>query len=589
MKPVLSLISLFLIANLSAETIVIDDSFHHIRKTKKQEWNSFAKLPEATSLELTFTLKTADNWKYLTFRQAEVKQLWEIKVNGRNIGKLNRDHNDTENLLELPAEALQVGENTLTVATDSTTPDDIRVGEFALQTKDLESRAGASGYAMSVVDESGKALPCRFTIVKANSGTLALLSATSNDRQAVRTGVVYALDGKLNVQLIPGNYFIYVGRGFEYELVKLPIEISAGQMSLPKEPITLRRQVPTPGLVACDAHLHTYEFAKHGDCSLIERLISIAGEGVELPISTEHDQHIDYAPEAARIGASAYFTPVIGCEVTTTEGHFNSWPIEKGATPAEHKLRPWKEIFRNIYGTPGVKVCILNHGRDAHRGFTPFASPHWSLRSGSFTDGRILRANGMEVLNSGATKCDPLLLANDWMALVRSGNQIAAFGTSDSHTVNFAIPGQGRTYIPIPDEDPSNLDIEAAAQAVLEGQTYVSFGLLTKIIQDGDKITASVWGPDWTQAKEMTLFVNGVARRKFQIAEAEGKAAGKKFSTTWTASDLKMKRGQFVVAIATGPGITEAYWPMMPPYQPETSEFTPYVLGISPPVYPLGR
>ncbi|MEM1295712.1 MAG: hypothetical protein AAGH89_10135 [Verrucomicrobiota bacterium] len=589
MKPFFLLAAICVIGNLSAETIVLDESFHHIRNTQKREWSSFPPLPEATSLELDFSLKDAEKWKFLTFRQAEVKQTWIVNLNGRKIGQLPRDHNDLEHQLELPPGLLQEGDNTLQVSTASSAPDDIRIGSFALQSEDLEARAGASGYAMRVVDESGEALPCRFTIVKADSGTLALLSASSNDRQAVRTGVVYALDGKLNIRLVPGRYRVYVGRGFEYELLKLPIDIAAGQMSLPKEPVTLRRQVPTPGLVACDAHLHTYEFAKHGDCTLIERLISIAGEGVELPISTEHNQHIDYAPEAVRIGASAFFTPVIGCEVTTQEGHFNSWPIEKDATPAEHKLRPWKEIFRNIYKTPGVKVCILNHGRDIHGGFTPFSPSHWSLRSGSFTDGRILRANGMEVLNSGATKCDPLLLANDWMALVRSGTPIAAFGTSDSHTVNFAIPGQGRTYLPIPDGDPSNLDVHAAAEAVINGQTYVSFGLLTKISHEGEKITASVWGPDWTRAEELTLFVNGSARRKFRISESEGNAAGKKFSTTWTATDLKVKRGQFVVAIATGPGITEAYWPMMPPYQAESSNFTPYVLGISPPIYPLGR
>ncbi len=589
MKSLTLLLMALMPAFLNAETLTLDESFHHVRNKKKREWNSFAELPESVSIEHTFSLKTPEKWKFLTFRQAETKQAWEVNLNGQKIGQLARDHNDMEQVLEIPTGILQASDNILEISTASSVPDDIRIGEFALQSEDLETRAGASGYAMSVVDEAGQPLPCRFTIVKAESGTLALLSAKSNERQAVRTGVVYALDGKLNVRLVPGDYRIHVGRGFEYELVNLPIKVSAGQMSLPSEPVTLHRQVPTPGMVACDAHLHTYEFARHGDCSLIERLISIAGEGIELPISTEHNQHIDYAPEAERIGASSFFTPVIGCEVTTSEGHFNSWPIEKDATPAEHKLRPWKEVFRNIYDTPGVKVCMLNHGRDLHGGFTPFSPSHWSLRSGSFTDGRQLRANGMEVLNSGATKVDPLLLAHDWMALVRSGHQIAAFGTSDSHTVNFAIPGQGRTYLPIPDGDPSNLDVQAAAEAVLKGQTYVSFGLLAKISHDGEKITATVWGPDWTQAKELTLFVNGTARRKFRISESEGKAAGKKFSTTWTASDLKVKRGQFVVAIATGPGITEAYWPMMPPYQAESTDFKPYVLGISPPIYPRGR
>ncbi len=575
---------------LSAQSQMLDASFRHLRNVEQREWSFFPEVPSATHINLRFNAANPQRWKILTLRQAETKQLWTVNLNGQKIGELARDHNDMQHAIEIPAGLLAATGNTLEILTESTKPDDIRVGQIALRSADVATLAGAAGCAVTVVDEAGKPLPCRFTIVGARTGSLALLGAKSNDRQAVRTGVVYALDGKLNVKLLPGAYRVYIGRGFEYELVELPFEIQPNRVSMPAKPIVLRRQVPTPGLVACDTHLHTFQFARHGDCNLTERLISIAGEGVELPISTEHDQHIDYAPEAARIGASAYFTPVVGCEVTTHEGHFNSWPIEPDSPPAEHKLRPWKEIFRNIYGTPGVEVCILNHGRDSHRGFRPFdPEQRWSLSSGTFTDGRQLRANGMEVLNSGATKTDPLLLAKDWMALVRSGHKIAAIGCSDSHTVNFAIPGQGRTYLPMPDGDPANLDVSAATDAVLRGETYVSFGLLAKIRVDGEKITASVHGPDWVQAKDLRLFVSGEERRKFAVPEAQRSRAGEKFSTTWRLSDLRVRRGQFVVAIATGPGITKAYWPMMPPYQKDSSKFRPYVLGVSPAVYPLGR
>ncbi len=574
---------------LWADSRVLKESFSHVRNTAKQEWSSFPPVPELNEIDLTFDAPNPENWKWLSLRQAETKQEWTVNLNGQKLGTLPKDHNDQHHALDIPAGILHPKGNALHIFTTSEIPDDVRIGEISIHSKTLPDLAGNSGCSLEVVDEAGNPIPCRFTIVDADSDSLALLSATSNDRQAVRTGVVYALDGKLNVKLIPGNYRIYIGRGFEYDLVEFSFEVEPEQMSLAKNPIILRRQVPTPGLVACDPHLHTLEFAGHGDCSLTERLISLAGEGVELPISTEHDQHIDYGPEAARIGANRYFTPVVGCEVTTTEGHFNSWPIEPGATPAEHKLRPWREVFRNIYATPGVKICMLNHGRDLHRGFRPFDPDHWSVESGSFTDGRQLRANAMEVLNSGATKNDPLLLAHDWMALVRSGEPIAAFGSSDSHTVNFAIPGQGRTYLPIPDTEPGNLDVGAAVEAVLRGETYVSFGLLTKITLDGDSLTARVWGPDWTEATTMTLFVNGKARRQFVIPDSQSGLAGEKFHTTWKVADLKVKKGQFVVAIAQGPGITEAYWPMMPPYQKDSSTFEPYVLGVSAAVYPLGR
>jgi hypothetical protein len=36
-----------------------------------------------------------------------------------------------------------------------------------------------------------------------------------------------------------------------------------------------------------------------------------------------------------------------------------------------------------------------------------------------------------------------------------------------------------------------------------------------------------------------------------------------------------------LVAIADGPGIAAPYWPTAKPYQPTSTEFTPYVLGMS--------
>ena len=40
--------------------------------------------------------------------------------------------------------------------------------------------------------------------------------------------------------------------------------------------------------------------------------------------------------------------------------------------------------------------------------------------------------------------------------------------------------------------------------------------------------------------------------------------------------------GDFLCAVATGPGITEGWWAIMPPYQPDSPDFTPFVMGISP-------
>jgi hypothetical protein len=587
MTAILLLASWSAIPGQGAEATVLDPAFHHLRNAEPLEWNHFPEKAEAAKLDRTFDLEEPTSYKLLTLRQADVKQTWDVTLNGRKLGVLDRDDNDLEHALPIPEKALKEVGNKLEIATRSDAPDDIRLGEIALHRQSRDELAREAEVTITVTDATTNSpLPCRLTIVDAKSNKLVLLGAKSDDQLAVRAGVVYTIDGRAQIGIRPGRYKVWAGRGFEYSLGEATFEMLPGD----KEEIalSLRREVETPGLAACDTHLHTNEFARHGDATLVERLITLAGEGIELPISTEHDQHIDYAPEARRIGADKYYTPVIGCEVTTQLGHFNSFPIEPGSAPAQHRLRPWPQIFGSIFGTPGVRVVILNHPRDVHSDFRPLDPARFDAKTGRFTDGRDLKANGLEVINSGAQQSDPMQLVHDWMALLRSGKKIAAVGSSDSHTVNFAIVGQARTYIQCRDNDPANINVDAAVNSFLEGRTHVSFGLLTLLALTGDGgVTANVLGPGWTRATKLTLFADGQAIDEIEIPEETRSRAGLKFAKSWSLEDLggSGKARRFLVAVAEGPGIAEPWWRMMPPYQADTPEYKPYVMGISPAVW----
>jgi hypothetical protein len=56
-------------------------------------------------------------------------------------------------------------------------------------------------------------------------------------------------------------------------------------------------------------------------------MITLAAEGIELPIATDHNVNIDHNPFARKMGVRKYFTPVVGNEVTTAVGHFNVFPV----------------------------------------------------------------------------------------------------------------------------------------------------------------------------------------------------------------------------------------------------------------------
>lgn len=479
--------------------------FHHLRNAAPREWNHFPEQAEATDLTLSFDLDDPGRFQLLTLRQADVKQVWNVTLNGKKLGELERDQNDMEYALVIPPGILAAAGNELSIATTSTSPDDIRIGELILHEESRDKLTREAGILVTVSDaDSGEPLPARLTIVDANRNTMVFIGASSGDRLAVRSGAVYTLDGQARFGVRAGRYHVWAGRGFEYSLAKTELDVAKGEV--PEIALKLRREVPTPGLVACDTHLHTLEFAGHGDATLTERLITLAGEGLELPISTEHNQHIDYAPEARRIGADRFFTP------------------------------------------------------------------------------------GLELINSGAQQSDPMRIVRDWFALLRSGHRIAGVGSSDSHTVNFAIAGQARTYVPCPDDDPSNIDVAAAVEAFLAGKTHVSFGLLTRLDLTNDGgVTARVLGPGWTRATRLTLFRNGAPAREVLIPPEDAAAAGLKATTTWNLADLEVEAGTFLVAVAEGPGISAPWWPMMAPYQATTPEYSPYVMGVSSAVWPAGR
>lgn len=586
---------------LGAEPLVFDPDFHHLRNAEPREWSHYPEEAESARLVSFFDVEKPESFRILTFRQEGTKQTWTISLNGQQLGRLPRDHNHLEHAIALPEGLLKAEKNELVVETKSEKPDDIQIGDFALhheklnlvspeRAAELEKKRGYPralpnlGFRVRLsAKASGEAIPCRFTIVDTETGALALIGAESDDRLAVREGIVYSIDGEATILLKRGRtYQVTCGRGFEYSIDQQTIDAGKEGEEASLE-FSLMREVETPGWVACDPHLHTYEFDRHGDCDLTERLISCAGEAVELVISSAHDKHVSYDEESARIGTSKWMTSVTGCEVTTSFGHFNTFPNQTSSKPVEHKLRTWPRIFADIFAAPDVRVCILNHGRDVHRNFTPLAPENFDAEKGTFTHGRELRANAMELINSGAQQTDPMQLVHDWFALLRSGHKIAGIGSSDSHTVNFAIPGQGRTYLPVDDSDVGKVDVNAATDSLLEGQGAVSFGLLSLLEIMGDSVTISVLGPSWTSVSEIVIYRNG---ESIHTIKPLGKnRAGLKEEVVFSLEELQAKPGDFLCAVATGPGIADGWWRMMPPYQPDKPDYEPFVMGISPAVF----
>ena len=581
----------------SAEPVVapqvLVEKLLHLRIAGPREWNDFPEQPESSHLELKFKAKKIEAESALFLRQQDVKQSWRLLLNGEKLGALVADENDMVIAVGIPAGRLQDGENLLRIDQDpgSKMSDDIRVGEIALYSRPVKEILGQANVIVDLRDaDSGERLPGRLTIVN-EAGALQTVGAASSPTTAVRTGVVYTSTGQVEFGLPPGRFTIYAGRGFEYSLDKKLLQVKAGdRLSLA---FKIRRDVATQGYVACDTHTHTLTHSGHGDATVEERMITLAGEGIELPIATDHNRHVDQQPFAERAGVRRYFTPVIGNEVTTPVGHFNIFPVRADAKIPEFRSQDWKTIFEGIYRTPDVKAVILNHARDLHSGIRPFGPKLHNAVIGENLEGWQLRANAMEVVNSGAVQTDPLRLFQDWMGMLNRGHQLTPVGASDSHDVSRFIVGQARTYIRARDDDPSAIDIDEAVKNFVQGRVLVSYGLLTELTvndnfgpgelapaKDKDvRVKIRVLGPHWVRADRILLFANGQHVREERIEPAVKQGTGILWQADWT-----LERPRFdvhLVAIALGPGVDGLYWRTARPYQPTSPEWKSQVIGAS--------
>jgi hypothetical protein len=469
-------------AALAAQQRVLDAGTHDLRSGTRPEWRESAARPHARHLALEFDAAPNAAERTVALRQEGVKQRWRLVLNGRALGTLHQDENAMVAYWAVPPGALVAGPNRLRVEPVDTVGDDIRVGGVALLDRPLAAVLSEASVEVEVVDAaSGAPLPARVTVVDA-AGRLQTVGAASGGALAVRPGLVYTGDGRAAFGVPAGTYHVYATRGVEYGVDSARLVLRPGDRV--RQRLAIRREVPTPGWVASDTHVHTLTYSGHGDATAEERVLTLAGEGIELPVATDHNVQVDLDSVARNAGVRPHFTPVVGNEVTTRVGHFNVFPLSPSAPPPDARVESWEAAFRGIEGA-GARVVILNHARDVHAGFRPFGAERHIAVAGADRDGWVLRAHAMEVVNSGAQQTHPLRLVTDWFGMLNRGHPLAPVGASDSHDVGRFLVGQARTYVRARDDAPDRVDVAESVEAFRAGAVMASFGLLAELTVAG--------------------------------------------------------------------------------------------------------
>src|SRR5687767_7136919 len=85
-----------------AAPTVVDNRLHHLRSGPDREWADFPAQAEGPRLSVTFRATKNAAEHTLRLRQQDVKQTWKVVLNGKDLGRLATDENDTELVLPIP-------------------------------------------------------------------------------------------------------------------------------------------------------------------------------------------------------------------------------------------------------------------------------------------------------------------------------------------------------------------------------------------------------------------------------------------------------------------------------------------------------
>jgi hypothetical protein len=361
----------------------------------------------------------------------------------------------------------------------------------ALPAQRPAARAATGTLEIKVLDEAGAPLAAKLRIDREGS-TEPLFEDDGGLEGADR--FVWTGNGQLERELAPGRYKLLVTSGIERNAKSFSVNLQAGKRrSLEAR---LARAIATPGWISGDLHLHQAP-SVDADISLPIRVVSVAAEGVELAVATDHYVVTDLAPTVIflreRGVLSSKLLTVPGTEVSTVGrrfGHFNVFPLAPERNVIFDNTTP-SELFADARRKSPDGVLQVNH-------------PRWDEKLGYFTyvaldekTGEPRRAGWdprfdlLEVYNGDDAKAlkDVKKVFFDWIHLLGRGQRYVATGSSDSHNLAFLDPGLPRTMIRHGIGTSDATDVDAPASAVLQA---LKAGHVT--VTSGPIIEASVNG-----------------------------------------------------------------------------------------------
>jgi len=352
--------------------------------------------------------------------------------------------------------------------------------------------------ALDVRDaDSGLGLPAKVVLTTD-------ASAARSPKIGVVTRTFYPTGEPLVAAMDPGTYLVSVTRGYEYTTWQGTVTVQAGE-TVPLA-ASLARAVDTTGFLSYDGHVHA---GPSGDNTIPipERLATVAAEGLEVVVSTDHEFISDWTWGLDETGLGAWVATLPGQEVTATlPEHLGMYPVvpDFDAT-LRGGIVPWYgrslgEVFGLIrVREGGTGIVQLNHprqgcnylclaGYDRVLGTTTLPDPtllgfevdaevwSWSFDAVEYQNGSrpVYLVPGQEARTG---------FLDDWLSFLNHGHRVTALGNSDAH--DWSAPGSPRNFYQSPTDDPAAFDPADLVAAVKAGRVVVSSGAFARVTLDG--------------------------------------------------------------------------------------------------------
>ena len=385
-------------------------------------------------------------------------------------------------------------------------------------------------------------------------GPFSINSPGSATGAVVGPGVVGSPEGVLlatgvgSVPVPAGDYEMFITRGPEYEAVDTTISIKSGEIR--RVDAQLDRTVDTRGWLAADLHVHS---ASSFDSSFPydRRVISMVSNGVELIVSTEHNNTFDYGPTIAQLGYGADVVgSVVGDEFNFDPGHAGAYPVAYDPSKPAGGVPTWDDpcvpgvsvqctsaaqMFGIMHAqVPGATVVTVNHPWCENGDLGYFTNINWGAGTANPPPAPLVTAgqfDALEVLNGYWTRSDAIgYLVTDWMFLLSQGYRVTALGSSDTHKINWVRAGWPRTWLRLPTDRPGEVTGQMLGDAVRLQRAVASTGPFALLTVDGQQIgdtvipqggsvavTMSVDAPSWMQVDVVRLYQSGQLLHEYAV------------------------------------------------------------------------